>query len=187
MMGNNPSQFKGPKNPVETVSWDDCQAVFRKLNAKIRLRGRRKVPVAHRGAVGIRLPGGEHDALLLWGRRVGAGRICVVCRELGRQDASGGREEAERLGALRHARKRMGVVRRIGMMEVTMRSRRRTIRRGPQGARSACFAAVAGSTRRGTAGRRTATGSGPGTATTAWACASPEFWRTSRGASGAGA
>jgi formylglycine-generating enzyme required for sulfatase activity len=29
--GNNLSQFKGPKNPVENVSWDDCQVYFRKL------------------------------------------------------------------------------------------------------------------------------------------------------------
>jgi formylglycine-generating enzyme required for sulfatase activity len=26
VMGNSPSRFKGPKNPVEQVSWDDCQA-----------------------------------------------------------------------------------------------------------------------------------------------------------------
>ena len=34
VMGSNPSHFKGPKNPVETVSWDDCQQFFDKLNAK---------------------------------------------------------------------------------------------------------------------------------------------------------
>jgi formylglycine-generating enzyme required for sulfatase activity len=33
VMGGNPSEFKGPKNPVETVSWDDCQQFFGKLNA----------------------------------------------------------------------------------------------------------------------------------------------------------
>ena len=33
-MGNNPSDFKGPKNPVESVSWDDCQQFLEKLNAK---------------------------------------------------------------------------------------------------------------------------------------------------------
>ena len=30
--GSNPSSFKGPKQPVENVSWDDCQAFIKKLN-----------------------------------------------------------------------------------------------------------------------------------------------------------
>jgi formylglycine-generating enzyme required for sulfatase activity len=34
VMGNNPSQFRGPKNPVEQVSWDVCQEFVKKLNAK---------------------------------------------------------------------------------------------------------------------------------------------------------
>jgi len=34
VMGSNPSKFKGPKNPVATVSWDDCQQFFDKLNVK---------------------------------------------------------------------------------------------------------------------------------------------------------
>jgi len=34
VMGDNPSQLKGPKNPVENVSWDDCQKFLDKLNAK---------------------------------------------------------------------------------------------------------------------------------------------------------
>ena len=35
IMGSNPSFRKGAKNPVETVSWDDCQAFIKKLNDKL--------------------------------------------------------------------------------------------------------------------------------------------------------
>jgi formylglycine-generating enzyme required for sulfatase activity len=34
VMGSNPSNFKGPKNPVEMVSWNDCQEFLKKINAK---------------------------------------------------------------------------------------------------------------------------------------------------------
>jgi formylglycine-generating enzyme required for sulfatase activity len=33
VMGNNPSRNKGPKRPVENVSWEDCQQFIQKLNA----------------------------------------------------------------------------------------------------------------------------------------------------------
>jgi len=39
VMGSNPSKFKGPKNPVEQVSWHDCQncqTFLEKLNEKQR-------------------------------------------------------------------------------------------------------------------------------------------------------
>ena len=35
MMGENPAHFKGPKNPVETVSWDECLQFLRRLNEKV--------------------------------------------------------------------------------------------------------------------------------------------------------
>src|ERR1035437_2289810 len=34
VMGSNPSDFKGPERPVESVSWDDAQEFLKKLNAK---------------------------------------------------------------------------------------------------------------------------------------------------------
>lgn len=33
VMGNNPSKFKGPKRPVEQVSWEDCQKFIQRLNS----------------------------------------------------------------------------------------------------------------------------------------------------------
>ena len=34
LTGNNPSRFNGPKNPVECVSWRECQQFLEKLNAR---------------------------------------------------------------------------------------------------------------------------------------------------------
>ena len=39
VMGNNPSRLKGPRNPVEMVSWYDCQAFVAKLNEKFHAQG----------------------------------------------------------------------------------------------------------------------------------------------------
>lgn len=33
VMGNNPSVFKGKKNPVESVTWEECQAFISRLNS----------------------------------------------------------------------------------------------------------------------------------------------------------
>jgi formylglycine-generating enzyme required for sulfatase activity len=34
VMGTDPSKFKGDKNPVDTVSWTECQAFMKKLNER---------------------------------------------------------------------------------------------------------------------------------------------------------
>ncbi|MBM3859038.1 MAG: formylglycine-generating enzyme family protein [Verrucomicrobia bacterium] len=35
VMGSNPSNFKGAKNPVDTVNWEDCLTFVRKLGEKV--------------------------------------------------------------------------------------------------------------------------------------------------------
>ncbi len=40
IMGNNPSRFKGPTNPVETISWDDAANFCKKLSDKTRQAAR---------------------------------------------------------------------------------------------------------------------------------------------------
>lgn len=39
VMGNNPSYFKGPTNPVENVSWGDCQRFVKEMNVKFAVPG----------------------------------------------------------------------------------------------------------------------------------------------------
>jgi formylglycine-generating enzyme required for sulfatase activity len=39
LMGSNSSAFRGPKYPVNAVSWDNCQAFIKKLNDKFRPQG----------------------------------------------------------------------------------------------------------------------------------------------------
>jgi formylglycine-generating enzyme required for sulfatase activity len=39
VMGSNPSTSQGPQNPVDSVTWDGCQAFLAKLNAKFRAAG----------------------------------------------------------------------------------------------------------------------------------------------------
>ena len=67
VMGSNPSHFKGPDRPVESVSWDDCQAFIEKLNgtpavkeAKLKFR----LPTSEEWEHACRA-GGTGD----WGRR----------------------------------------------------------------------------------------------------------------------
>ena len=56
VMGDNPSNFKNPDNPVERVSWDDCQEFLKKLNS---LPSVDELPVMTRGASGVPLSSGR--------------------------------------------------------------------------------------------------------------------------------
>ena len=115
VMGNSPSHFKGPKNPVETVSWNDCQAFLDKLHAS--RPGRRQIPVAHRAQWEYACRAGSTAKYFFGDKESDLGDYAWY-RRTRRPRASGRREEAERLGALRHARERMGVVRGTGMVTV---------------------------------------------------------------------
>ncbi len=55
VMGDNPATFKERDNPVENVSWDDCQEFLRKLNAHPSVK---KSGLLYRLPTDARLPSG---------------------------------------------------------------------------------------------------------------------------------
>ena len=66
LMGANPSEFKGANNPVENVSWDDCQEFLLKLNA---------LPSVKTSGMTFRLPTEEE-----WEYACRAGATGVYCK-----------------------------------------------------------------------------------------------------------
>ena len=66
VMGENPSRFKGSDNPVEQVSWDDCQQFLSVLNS---------IPAVQESGLTFRLPTEEE-----WEYACCAGATGVYCK-----------------------------------------------------------------------------------------------------------
>ena len=131
MMGNNPSDFKGPKNPVEQVSWDDCQQFLDKLNAKSGSGGGKfQLPTeaqweyACRAGSTTRYCFGD-DEIRAWANMRGMTRTRAARRILWAR-------RSRTPGGCTTCTGTYGSGARIGMRTGTMRSRRWTIRRGLQ-------------------------------------------------------
>jgi formylglycine-generating enzyme required for sulfatase activity len=66
VMGNNPSRFKGAKNPVEQVTWNDAQEFCRKLSQKtgktVRLPTEAEWEYACRAGTKTRFYSGDNDS-----------------------------------------------------------------------------------------------------------------------------
>ncbi len=77
VMGREPQLFQGSAEPGGTGQLGRLPAVSRQT-AGTAGQSAGKVSVAQRGPMGICLPRGKHNPLLLWGRGDGAGRVWVV-------------------------------------------------------------------------------------------------------------
>ena len=75
VMGNNPSHFKGPNNPVEQISWDDCQESSTSSTRGCFPAGRFRLPTEAQWEYACRLGARR---VLFRGRGVRTGRTCGV-------------------------------------------------------------------------------------------------------------
>ena len=101
VMGNNPSNLKGDNNPVEEVSWDDCQKFIEKLNSftgkKFRLPTEAEWEYAARGgnkSKGYQYSGSNNLDDVAWYRKNSGGIVTHPVKtkqpnELGIYDMSG--------------------------------------------------------------------------------------------------
>ena len=104
VMGNNPSKFKGSKQPVGRVSWNDCQQFIHKLNTltgkQFRLPTEAEWEFAARGGKkshGYKYAGGNDLDKVAWHWKNCSGKTHEVGKklpnELGLYDMSGNVEE----------------------------------------------------------------------------------------------
>ena len=169
----NGSHFKGPDLPTEMISWGKA-ALYCNLRSEaeglepcynefgecdFEADGYR---LADRGGVGVRLPRGQRSYLRFRRRLRPAGPVRLVRRQLRQEDAPGRQEAAQRLGPVRHARQRGGVVQRLLRPGLLPAQSGQRIRAGRPKARRTCCAAAIGLPARTPAARPLACGEEPG-------------------------
>ena len=86
----------GRHAPGDVRELERCESLQRVGDGEDAPRG----APADGGGMGVCLPGGDDDAVLLWRPGRGSGRVRLVQAELGLGDSPGGAEEAECLGSL---------------------------------------------------------------------------------------
>ena len=128
------------------------------------------------GGVGIRVPGRNHDAVFVWGQRDDLGDYAWFDANLRRMQHIPLARSSRMHGACTTCTATCGNGVRIGSGDYY--ESESTIRQGLPGAPTACSGAVAGTSLRRSAGRRSASGIEPDNPqSTTWASAWPSTWR----------